>query len=121
VHLALQAARQFARESVEIEVVDVRTLKPLDVDTIVGSVEKTGRLVVVTEAAGAGSFASEVVARVVDEAYDALKSRPVRVTAKDTPMPYAASLERAVLPQVEDVVAGINAVLDRAPVEEPAG
>jgi pyruvate/2-oxoglutarate/acetoin dehydrogenase E1 component len=120
VHLALQAARQLARESVEVEVVDVRTLKPLDVETIVGSVRKTGRLVVVTEAARAGSFASEVVARVADEAYDALTAGPVRVTAKDTPMPYAAALERAVLPQVEDVVAGINAVLGRVPVEEPA-
>jgi len=121
VHLALQAARQLARESIEAEVIDVRTLKPLDVDTVTESVRKTGRLVVVTEAAGAGSFASEVVARVVDEAYDALASRPVRVTARDTPMPYAAPLERAVLPQVEDVVAGINAVLGRTPVEEPAG
>jgi len=58
---------------------------------------------------------------VVDEAYDALASRPVRVTARDTPMPYAAPLERGVLAQVEDVVAGINAVLGRIPVEEPAG
>jgi pyruvate dehydrogenase E1 component beta subunit len=93
----------------------VRTLKPLDVDAIVGSVRKTGRLVVVTEAARTGSFASEVVARVVDEAHDALRSKPVRVTAKDTPMPYAAPLERAVLPQVEDVVAGVNETLDRVP------
>ena len=59
----------------------------------------------------AGSFASEVVARVVDECFDALQAPPVRVTAKDTPMPYAAPLERAVLPQVEDVVQGIDQVL----------
>ncbi len=111
VHLALQAARQMARDAVEAEVVDVRTLKPLDLDTIAGSVRKTGRLVVVTEAARAGSFASEVVARVVDECFDALQASPVRVTAKDTPMPYAAPLERAVLPQVEDVVRGIDQVL----------
>jgi pyruvate dehydrogenase E1 component subunit beta len=54
---------------------------------------------------------------VAEEAFDALKATPARVGAKDTPMPYAAPLERAVLPQVEDVVAGVNAVLDRAPVE----
>ena len=113
VHLALQAARGFARDGIEVEVVDLRTLKPLDVETLVGSVRKTGRLVVVTEAARAGSFASEVVARVTDEAFDALRSAPVRVTAEDVPMPYAAPLERAVLPQVEDVVAGINAALER--------
>jgi pyruvate dehydrogenase E1 component beta subunit len=115
VHLALQAARGFARDGIEVEVVDLRTLKPLDIETLVGSVQKTGRLVVVTEAARAGSFASEVVARVTDEAFGALRSAPVRVTAEDVPMPYAAPLERAVLPQVEDVVAGINTALERVP------
>jgi pyruvate dehydrogenase E1 component beta subunit len=118
VHLALQAARQFARDGIEIEVVDLRTLKPLDIETLVASVRKTGRLVVVSEAARAGGFASEVVARVTDEAYAALSSPPVRVTAGDVPMPYSAPLERAVLPQVEDVVAGVNAVLERVVVEE---
>ena len=113
VHLALQAARQVAREGIEVEVVDLRTLKPLDTETLMASVRKTGRLVVVTEAARAGSMASEVIARVVDEAFDALRSMPVRVTAKDTPMPYAAPLERAVLPQVEDVVAGIEEALEK--------
>jgi pyruvate/2-oxoglutarate/acetoin dehydrogenase E1 component len=121
VHLALQCARQFAREGIEAEVIDLRTLKPLDVETIVESVRKTGRLVVVTEAARAGSVASEVVARVLDEAFDALRSAPVRVTAKDTPMPYAAPLEREVLPQVEDVAAGVNRALERVEVEEGGG
>jgi 2-oxoisovalerate dehydrogenase E1 component len=116
VHLGLQAARQFARENVSVEVVDLRTLKPIDIETVAASVRKTGRLVVVTEAARAGSMASEVVARVCDEAFDALDAPPVRVTAQDTPMPYAASLERAVLPQVDDVVAAINQVLGRVTV-----
>ena len=75
VHLALQAARQVAREGVEVEVVDPRTLKPLDLETIVGSVRKTGRLVVVSEGPRAGGFASEVVARVIDEAFGALRRR----------------------------------------------
>lgn len=115
VHLALQAARGLAREGVEVEVVDLRTLKPLDTETLTASVRKTGRLVVVTEAARAGSFASEVVARVVEECFDALQAPPVRVTAKDTPMPYAAPLERAVLPQVEDVTEGVHQVLATVP------
>jgi len=118
VHLALQAGRQLARDGVELEVVDVRTLKPLDVEAIVESVCKTGRLVVVSEGARTGGFASEVVARLVDEVYDVLQAAPVRVAAKDTPMPYAAPLEREVLPQVEDVVAGVNAALGRVAVED---
>ena len=61
--------------AIEVEVVDLRTLKPLDIETIVASVRKTGRLVVVTEAARAGSFASEVVARVCEEAFDSLTAR----------------------------------------------
>jgi pyruvate/2-oxoglutarate/acetoin dehydrogenase E1 component len=115
VHLALQAGRQLAREGIELEVIDVRTLKPLDVETVAESVRKTGRLVVVSEGARAGGYASEVVARIVDEAWDALRAAPVRVTAKDTPMPYAATLEREVLPQVEDVLAGIRRVLEEVP------
>ena len=118
VHIALQAGRQFAEKGIEVEVVDLRTLKPLDIETLGGSVRKTGRLVAVSEGARAGRFASEVVARVIDEAFDALRSAPVRVTAKDVPMPYPAPLERAVIPQVEDVVGGINAALERVAVEE---
>jgi len=111
VHLALQAARQLAREGIELEVIDPRTLKPLDLDTIVASVRKTGRLVVVSEAARAGGFASEVVARVIDVAFDSLLAAPVRVTGADTPIPYAAQLERAVLPGVEEVLAAVQQVL----------
>jgi pyruvate/2-oxoglutarate/acetoin dehydrogenase E1 component len=116
VHYALQAGRQLVAEGIELEVIDLRTLKPLDIDTIAESVQKTGRLVVLSEGARAGGFASEVVARIVDEAWDSLHAAPVRVTAKDTPIPYAATLEREVLPQVEDVVAGVRQVLEKAAV-----
>jgi len=116
VHYALQAGRQLAAEGIELEVIDLRTLKPLDIDTVAESVQKTGRLVVLSEGARAGGFASEVVARIVDEAWDSLQTAPVRVTAKDTPIPYAATLEREVLPQVEDVVAGVRQVLEKAAV-----
>jgi 2-oxoisovalerate dehydrogenase E1 component len=111
VQLALQAARQLAREGIELEVIDPRTLKPLDIDTIAASVEKTGRLVVVSEGARAGGFASEVVARVLDAAFDALTAAPVRVTAKDTPIPYAAQLERSVLPDLQDVLDAVQSVV----------
>jgi pyruvate/2-oxoglutarate/acetoin dehydrogenase E1 component len=116
VHYALQAGRQLAAEGIELEVIDLRTLKPLDIDTVAESVQKTGRLVVLSEGARAGGFASEVVARIVDEAWDSLQTAPVRVTAKDTPIPYAATLEREVLPQVEDVVAGVRQALEKAAV-----
>lgn len=115
VHLSLQAARQVARDGIEVEVIDPRTLKPLDIDTIAESVHKTGRLVVVSEGARAGGFASEVVARVIDAAYDSLRAAPVRVTAADTPIPYAASLERAVLPSLERVLDAIHQVMKGAP------
>lgn len=118
VHLALQAARQLALEGIELEVIDVRTLKPLDLDTILESVQKTGHLVVVSEGARAGGVASDIVARVVEQAWDALRSAPVRVTAKDTPIPYAAALERAVLPQVENVVAAVKGVFERTTVAD---
>jgi pyruvate/2-oxoglutarate/acetoin dehydrogenase E1 component len=115
VHLSLQAARQLAREGIELEVIDPRTLKPLDIDTIAESVHKTGRLVVVSEGARAGGFASEVVARVIDAAYDSLRAAPVRVTAADTPIPYAAQLERAVLPSLEQVVDAVHQVMTSVP------
>ena len=115
VHLALQAGRQLAEQGIELEIVDLRTLKPLDIETLGNSVRKTGRLVVVSEGARAGGVASEIVARIVDEAYDSLRTAPVRVTAKDTPIPYAAQLERAVMPQVDDVVAAVMGMLEGVP------
>ena len=118
--LALQAARQLARESIEVEVVDPRTLKPLDIEAIAASVAKTGRLVVVSEGARAGGFASEVVARTLEHVpLSGWRATPVRVTAKDTPIPYSTPLEREVLPSVEDVVAAVHEVMGRepAPVE----
>jgi pyruvate dehydrogenase E1 component beta subunit len=97
---------------VELEVVDPRTLKPLDVDTIAESVRKTGRLIVVNEGARAGGFASEVVARTLDHVAVAdLRATPVRVTAKDTPIPYSAALEREVLPSLDDVLDAVARVM----------
>ncbi len=111
-HLALQAARQLAREGIELEVVDPRTLKPLDIDTIAESVTKTGRLIALNEGARAGGFASEVVARTLDHVpISALRATPLRVTAKDTPIPYSASLEREVLPSLDDLLEAVAKVM----------
>ena len=108
-HLALQAARQVARDGIEVEVVDPRTLKPLDMETIAASVAKTGRLIALNEGARAGGFASEVVARTLDHlAVTDLRATPLRVTAKDAPIPYSASLEREVLPSLDDVLASVR-------------
>ena len=117
VPVALQAARQLAREGADVEVVDVRTLKPLDVETIGESIRKTGRLVVVNEAPITGGFASEVVARMIEAlGIEAFRATPLRVAAQDTPIPYAAALERAVLPGVDDVAAAITSVLAAEPI-----
>lgn len=108
VQLALQAARQLAREGIELEVIDVRTLKPLDADTIATSVAKTGRLIVMNEGPLSGGFASEVVARLVEAVGIAgFRANPVRVAAKDTPIPYSAVLERHVLPSIEDLLGAV--------------
>src|SRR4029077_16921310 len=86
VPLALQAARQLAREGFELEVIDVRTLKPLDAETIADSITRTGRLVVVNEGSLTGGYAAEVVARMVEEVgVGTFRATPARVTARDTP------------------------------------
>ncbi|GIW07389.1 MAG: TPP-dependent acetoin dehydrogenase complex, E1 protein subunit beta [Dehalococcoidia bacterium] len=108
---ALQAADQLAEEGIELEVIDPRTLVPLDEATIVESVKKTGRLIVTHEAATRGGYGAEIVARVVELAFDYLDAPPVRVCAKDVPIPYSAVLEEAALPQVTDLVTAARALM----------
>ncbi|MEA3345050.1 MAG: pyruvate dehydrogenase complex E1 component subunit beta, partial [Chloroflexota bacterium] len=108
---ALQAAEQLAAEGVEAEVIDLRCLKPLDVDTIVESVRKTGRLVVVSEAYKTGGFHNEVIARINEEAFFYLDAPPVRVAAADVPVPMSEVLEDATIPQVPDIVRAVRRVL----------
>jgi len=113
VHKALQAADQLAEEGIELEVIDPRTLVPLDVDTIVESVKKTGRLIVSHEAYTRGGYGAEIVTRVVESAFDYLDAPPVRVCARDVPVPYAASLETAALPQADDIAAAARALVSK--------
>jgi len=113
VGLALEAAEALAKDGIEAEVVDLRTLRPLDHATVVESVKKTNRLVTVEEGWGPYGVGAEVAARVVAEAFDYLDAPPLRVCQADTPMPYAANLEALSLPSVERIVAAVKEVCYR--------
>jgi pyruvate dehydrogenase E1 component beta subunit len=113
VGFALEAAERLAKEGVDAEVVDLRTLRPLDSDTIVESVKKTNRLVSVEEGWGPYGVGAEVCARVVEGAFDYLDAPPMRVCGEDVPMPYAANLEALALPSVDKIVKAAKAVCYR--------
>jgi pyruvate dehydrogenase E1 component beta subunit len=110
---ALQAADQLAKDGIEAEVVDPRTLRPLDEDLIFDSVRKTNRCVVVEEGWRYAGFGSEIADRVQLNCFDDLDAPVVRVTAADVPMPYAKTLETAYLPQPDRVVDAVHKVLYR--------
>jgi pyruvate dehydrogenase E1 component beta subunit len=113
VDLALQAAGQLAGEGIEAEVIDLRTLRPLDREAIATSVAKTNRIVAVEEGWPYAGITSEITATVMETSFDDLDAPLVRVCAADVPLPYAANLEALALPKVEDVVAGVRAVTYR--------
>ena len=113
VGLALQAAEKLAEEGIEAEVIDLRTLRPLDHETIVESVKKTNRLVTVEEGWGPMGVGAEVAARVVEHAFDYLDAPPLRVCQEDVPMPYAANLEALTVPSVEKIIKAAKAVTYR--------
>lgn len=108
VHLAVEAADQLSAEGVSVEIIDPRTVSPLDTDTILRSVAKTGRLLIVDEGFQPCSVASEIVAHVADEGFDDLDAPIRRLNGAFTPTPYTPTLEQAVVPQVEDVVQAIR-------------
>ncbi len=110
VHLALRAADRLVADGISCEVVDPRTLDPLDSAAILRSVEKTSRLVILQEAVAQCSFASEVAALVAEEALDCLDAPIRRVTALDTPMPFSPRLERFVVPSEERLIAAVREV-----------
>ncbi len=110
---ALRAAEDLAREGVEVEVIDPRTLVPLDLRTIVQSVKKTNRLLIVEGGCRSGGVGSEVAARVMEEAFDYLDGPPVRLAVPDTPIPFASAMERFVLPGKEKIVKEARKMLGR--------
>ncbi len=111
VGFALQAAEKLAEEGVEAEVIDLRTLRPLDHETIVESVKKTNRLVSAEEGWGPMGVGAEVVARVIEHAFDYLDAPPLRVHQEDVPLPYAANLEVLSLPGVDKIIAAVKQVM----------
>ena len=106
---ALEAADRLAEQGISAEVIDLRTIRPLDTETIVNSVKKTSRLVTCEEGFPFAGVGSEIAMQVMEQAFDWLDAPIARVTGKDVPMPYAANLEKLALPQIEDIVATVVA------------
>jgi pyruvate dehydrogenase E1 component beta subunit len=109
----LAAAEALAAEGIAAEVVDLRVLRPLDEATVIASVARTRRCVVVDEGWRSGSLAAEITARIAEQAFYELDAPPARVCAREVPVPYAAQLEEAALPQVADIVAAARALVPR--------
>ncbi|MFZ3386403.1 MAG: alpha-ketoacid dehydrogenase subunit beta [Candidatus Hydromicrobium sp.] len=108
---SLEAAEELEREGISCEVVDPRTLVPLDIDEVVNSVKKTGRLIIVSEACRRGSVASDISARITERAFDYLHA-PVKIVAGlDTPIPYNSTLEQASIPQKADIIKAVKELL----------
>ena len=109
--IAGEAAEQLVKEGIQSELIDLRTLSPLDLATLVASVRKTNRAIIVEEDWKTGGVGAEVSARIYEHAFSSLDAPLVRVAGKDTPMPYAKNLEQAAIPRVEDVIQAAIAVL----------
>jgi pyruvate dehydrogenase E1 component beta subunit len=110
---ALKAADELAKEGIEAEVIDLRTIRPMDTETVLESVKKTGRAVTVEEGWQQSGVGAEVAARIMEQAFDYLDAPVLRVSGKDVPMPYAANLEKLALPSAAEVVAAVKAVCYR--------
>ena len=107
---ALEAAEKLAEEGIDAEVIDLRTLRPLDMDTVIASVKKTNRIVTFEQGWPVCSIGSEICAQVAQEVFDYLDAPPTKVAGKDVPMPYAANLEKLALPTVDDLIAAVKSV-----------
>jgi pyruvate dehydrogenase E1 component beta subunit len=107
---ALKAAEKLAEDGIDAEVIDLRTLRPMDTDTIIASVQKTGRAVTVEEGWQQSGVGAEIAARIMEKAFDYLDAPVARVSGKDVPMPYAANLEKLALPSVDEIVEAAKAV-----------
>ncbi|MDT3686715.1 MAG: pyruvate dehydrogenase complex E1 component subunit beta [Pseudorhodoplanes sp.] len=110
---ALKAAEELAKKHINAEVIDLRTIRPMDTQTIVDSVKKTGRLVTIEEGWPQSGVGAEISARVMENAFDYLDAPVLRITGKDVPMPYAANLEKLALPSVPEIVEAVKAVTYR--------
>ncbi len=111
---ALGAAEALAKEGIEAEVIDLRTIRPMDIETVIASVQKTNRCVAVEEGFPQSGVTAEIGMKIMEAAFDYLDAPVARVTGKDVPMPYAANLEKLALPNIGEVVAAAKAVCYRA-------
>jgi len=111
VNRSLEAAEQLAKEGISVEVIDPRTLAPLDLDTILQSVHKTGRLLIADETYGPCGIGAEVATQVMEEGFDDLDAPVMRLNGAHTPIPYSPPLENAVIPGVKDVVQAVRSLL----------
>ncbi|MBC7835771.1 MAG: alpha-ketoacid dehydrogenase subunit beta [Phycisphaerales bacterium] len=114
VNFCLDAADELAKEDINVDVLDMRTIRPLDIDSIIQSIKRTGRIVVVDQSWPFASVASEVITQVCERAFDYLDHQPLRVNTEDVPTPYAKSLEAEYLPHKGKIVAAVKAALARA-------
>jgi pyruvate/2-oxoglutarate/acetoin dehydrogenase E1 component len=112
-YMSMEACKELSKMGIEAEVIDLRTLKPLDFNTIAQSVKKTNRAVVVHEACLSGGFGAEVAAKISSELFDYLDAPILRVAAKDVPIPFSPPMEAFVLPKVEDVIKAVRQVTYR--------
>ena len=110
---AVTAADELAKEGIEVEVVDLRTIRPMDVETVVRSVQKTNRCVTVEEGFPQSGVGAEIAMQIMENAFDHLDAPVMRITGKDVPMPYAANLEKLALPSVGEVIEAVKAVCYR--------
>ena len=110
---AHKAADELAKQGIEAEIIDLRTIRPMDIETVVASVKKTGRCVTIEEGWAQSGVGAEIVARLMEKAFDYLDAPVLRVSGKDVPMPYAANLEKLALPNVGEVVEAVKAVTYR--------
>ena len=114
VGLALKAAEELEKEGISAEVIDLRTIRPLDIDTIIESVQKTSRCVSIEEGWPVAGIGSEICAIIMEQAFDYLDAPVARVSGKDVPLPYAANLEKLALPNISDVIEAVKKVCYRS-------
>ncbi|MBX8811425.1 pyruvate dehydrogenase complex E1 component subunit beta [Pseudochrobactrum algeriensis] len=107
---AIKAAEELAQQGIDVEIIDLRTIRPMDMPTVIESVKKTGRLVTVEEGFPQSSVGTEIATRVMQQAFDYLDAPIMTIAGKDVPMPYAANLEKLALPSVAEVVEAVKAV-----------
>ncbi|MEJ2152366.1 MAG: transketolase C-terminal domain-containing protein, partial [Gemmatimonadota bacterium] len=112
VHVALEAAEELTADGAEVEVVDLRSLVPFDEETVLTSVARTGKVIVLHEAPRTGGFGAEIAATIAEKAFEYLEAPIVRVTAPDTPVPYSPPLEDHYLPGKSDVLEITRRLLD---------